>query len=177
MKTIRCTLACLIVAAFAFGCSKDTPPQVPQQGATNTNQQAAKTKDEQAGKVEVTPLAANELKEVVTIPDSVKAKWKAVKITVSNKTDNKTTTLNVPIGNEAAIPGEKINISVKHFVPDFSMDGGKITSASDKLNNPATYIIITEDGVDIYRGWAFTLYPNMNKFEHSKFSITVSAQN
>ena len=59
----------------------------------------------------------------VVVPDSVKGKWKAVKIAVTDKTSNKSSEYTVPLGKEFAVPDTGLVISVESFLPQFSMSG------------------------------------------------------
>lgn len=181
MKKIRCLVMILITAGIVFGCSKNDSKQVINEAdkpssSSNEHGKVVASADGKSGSVEAMPVAAKPA-EVVTVPDSVKGAWKSVSITVLSKQDNKTEIITVPIGSQSDIAGTKLKISVRYFLPEFAMDGLNITSASNKPNNPAAYITVTEDGKEIYGGWIFALYPNLRRFEHPAIGLTLSGYN
>jgi hypothetical protein len=109
----------------------------------------------------------------VVVPDSVKGKWKAVKIAVTDKTSNKITEYTVPLGSEFAIPDTGLVISVASFLPQFSMDGSMVTSLSNDPKNPAAQAMITEGGNELFKGWLFAMFPAVHAFQHPKYAITL----
>ena len=165
----------LLLACLAYGCNSKDPVQDSRNSpAEQADATPVKPAEEKSGSVVVTPVAQHTATEDVVIPDGIKTKWKTVGITVLNKQDNTSATIDVAIGSEAKLTDAPLKITVKHFIPDFTMEGTEITSATDRPNNPAAYLIVSKDGVDVYRGWLFTRYPNMNKFEDPKYGLTLS---
>ena len=110
---------------------------------------------------------------IVVVPASVKGKWKAVKIAVTDKESNKETVYTVAIGSSFTIPATSLTISVDNFLPHFMMDGTTLTSQSNEPKNPAAQIRIKENGNEIFRGWLFSLYPTTHAFQHPRFSFTM----
>ena len=51
------------------------------------------------------------------------------------------------------------------------MGDGVITSRSEKLNNPAAQVKITEGGKDVFKGWMFAKFPETHAFEHPKYGL------
>lgn len=166
MSIVRYLSIFLIAVVAASGCNKKE-----ETSASSTKAMPANA--EKAGTVQETPIEAKTA-ETVVVQDNVKAKWKDIKIDVLNRQDNKKTTINVPIGGALMVSGSNLTITVKNFLPDFKMEDGKITSASNDPNNPAAYITVTEDGKEIYAGWLFANHPSMNRFDHPNFDITLT---
>ncbi|WP_298273175.1 DUF2155 domain-containing protein [Geobacter sp.] len=110
---------------------------------------------------------------IVVVPDSVKGKWKAVKIAVTDKTANKESVYTVGIGSELAIPNSDLSIKVETFLPQFTMDGTTLTSQSNEPKNPAAQIRIMEGGKEVFKGWLFSLYPTTHAFNHPKYGFTL----
>ena len=110
---------------------------------------------------------------VVVVPDSVKGKWKAVKIAVADKNAKRQQVYTVQIGTEFKLPDSRITLKVENFLPHFVMDGTTLTSASNQLNNPAAQLVIREEGREIYKGWLFTLYPTTHPFQHQQYGFTL----
>ncbi|MBI3755044.1 MAG: DUF2155 domain-containing protein [Deltaproteobacteria bacterium] len=154
--------AIAISLAIGSGCKKKNEETAPAPAAT---------KKEPPRVVEQTSATDNK-EENVAVPDSVKGKWKDVKIEVLNKQTNQKNVLVIPIGGEASIHGSTLKIKVENFLPEFSMDGTNITSASNDPKNPAVQIVVKEDGKEIFRGWLFALYSS-TKFEHPSYSLTL----
>ncbi|MBI5885004.1 MAG: DUF2155 domain-containing protein [Deltaproteobacteria bacterium] len=170
MNIFRRLAVVFIITLIALGCSKDNANAPANQQTAPAGTGAA------SGTVVETPVGSKPA-EIVTVPDNVKAKWKNVKIDVSGKTESSTETITVPIGGRSAIAGTGLTISVRDFLPDFSMEGTNITSASNEPKNPAAYITVTEDGKEVYGGWIFALYPDLQRFEHPKISLKLSGYN
>jgi hypothetical protein len=110
----------------------------------------------------------------VTIPPDVKGKWKAVKLTVLDKTKKTSKEFEAKLGVETPIPGTKLSIKAEDFVPDFKMLGMNITSASSEPTNPAVNVVITEDGKDIFNGWLFQKSPSTHAFNHPGYAVTLT---
>lgn len=151
-------------------------PLVIGSGCKKKNDETARsvsteTKAEQPRAVEQTTVTDSK-EENVVVPDNVKGKWKDVNIEVVNKQTNQRNILVIPLGGEASIHNSTIKIKAENFLPEFSMEGTTITSASNDLKNPAAQIIVTEDGKEIFRGWLFALYSS-TQFEHPSYRLTL----
>lgn len=140
----------LVALGFATGCN-DKPEQKP-----------AATKPAPAG-----------APSVVIVPDSVKGKWKAVQLAVSDKNTKQQKTYTIQIGSEFKLPNSNLVVKVENFLPHFVMEGTTLTSQSNELVNPAAQFVIREDGKEIYKGWLFSLYPTTHAFQHPQFGFTL----
>jgi len=142
-----------LIAAFLAGCSKaeEKRPGV------------------QTGKT--APAAKKE--SFVVVPGSVKGKWKAVKIAVTDKETNKENVYTVAIGSGFDIPNTRLEVRVDNFLPHFMMDGTTLTSQSNELKNPAAQIRILDGGHEIFKGWLFSLFPTTHAFQHPKYGFTL----
>jgi hypothetical protein len=49
----------------------------------------------------------------------------------------------------------------------------EITSLSDKPNNPAVQVAVTEPGKEEWKGWLYSMHPNIHPFPHDKLSVTL----
>jgi hypothetical protein len=72
-----------------------------------------------------------------------------------------------------AVPNTNIKIKVLAFLPDFKMNDKEFTSASDKPNNPAAQIVVQEPGKEEWKGWLYSLHPDVHPFTHEKIAITL----
>ncbi|KAF0220875.1 MAG: hypothetical protein FD174_872 [Geobacteraceae bacterium] len=133
----------------------------------------SKKEEKKAGEA-VSPSGQVTKKEaVVVVPDSVKGKWKAVKIAITDKAVNKETVYTVDIGSSFPIPNSNLSIKVENFLPHFMMEGTTLTSQSNEPKNPAAQVKIMEGGNEIFKGWLFTLYPTTHAFQHPKYGFTL----
>ena len=108
----------------------------------------------------------------ILVPDSVKGKWKAVKIMVGDKSDEEKNEVKiVELGSSFMIGDSGIKVTVGAFFPNFVMDKSHYTSMDNALINPAIEMTVEENGKNLYKGWAFEKHPTMYAFEHDKFSL------
>jgi hypothetical protein len=109
----------------------------------------------------------------VIVPADVKAKWKAVKLNVEDKVAKSTKEYTVAVGSELAVPNSKMKIKVLAFLPDFRMGEKDITSASDKPNNPAAQVSVSEPGKEEQKIWLYSMHPGIHPFTHERVAITL----
>jgi hypothetical protein len=109
----------------------------------------------------------------VIVPKEVKAKWKAVKLKIEDKMAKRSKDYVVAVGSELAVPDTGISVRVRAFLPDFKMGDRDITTASDKLNNPAAEVVVREKGKEEWKGWLYSLYPNIHPFQHERIAMTL----
>jgi len=110
----------------------------------------------------------------VRVPDAVKGKWRAVKLQVETKgggSPPQTITLNV--GAEVAVSGTKLKLRAEEFLPALQVKDNEITSGSNEPVNPAALMTIWEDGKQVFHGWLFSKFPDMQPFEHPTYRITL----
>jgi hypothetical protein len=156
MKTAsKITVLALIMIVALAGCKKKEEPQPP---------------------VTMPPHGMMEEKHesVVVVPDSVKGKWKAVKIAVLDKNTQKRSEYEVAVGSEVAVTGSDLVIKVDNFLPDFIMDGPVRTSASGEPKKPAAQVSITEAGKEVYKGWLFYNLPSPHDFQHPRYAVSLA---
>ncbi len=110
----------------------------------------------------------------ITVPKEVAATWKAVKITVEDKTAKKNKEYVIAIGAEQAIENTNLKVKVLNFLPDFRMGDQEITSASDKPNNPAAQVSVSEGGKEIWKGWLYSLHPGIHPFQHARINLVLN---
>ena len=119
------------------------------------------------------PADMPKVDRTITVPKEVAAKWSAVKLAVEDKVAKNGKEYTVAIGSELAVPNTKVKIKVLAFLPDFKMGDKEITTTSDKPNNPAVQIAVTEPGKQEWKGWLYSLHPDIHPFTHDKLAITL----
>jgi hypothetical protein len=107
----------------------------------------------------------------VVVSKEVAAKWKAVKLSIENKSAKTTKEYTVNIGSELAVPNTKLTVKVLAFLPDFKMSDKEYYSVSDKPNQPAAQVVVTENGKEIWSNWLFSLMPSIHPFQHENVGI------
>jgi hypothetical protein len=110
---------------------------------------------------------------VVVVPESVKGKWKALKIQVADKNAKELKVYSIGIGSEFKLPNSRLALKVENFLPAFVMEGTNLTSQSNELRNPAAQLTVKEDGRVIFKGWLFALYPTTHAFQHPQYGFTL----
>ena len=135
-----------------FGCkAKEEPKKTEQSSSVNENVVRKQTE--------------------VTVPASVKGKWKSVKLSIMDKDKNQEGFVVIEIGKAMKINDTNLVIKVETFLPHFIMEGTTLTSSSNTPKNPAVQVHITENGQDVFKGWLFTLYPNTHASQHSRYGF------
>jgi muconolactone delta-isomerase len=109
----------------------------------------------------------------VTVPKEVSAKWSAVKLAVEDKVTKSKKEYTVTVGSELAVPNTKVKIKVLAFLPDFKMVDKEITSLTAKPNNPAVQVTVNEPGKEEWKGWLYSMHPEIHPFPHDKLAVTL----
>jgi hypothetical protein len=159
-------LAVILVSGIVFsfaGCKKkEEKPQLPPGHPGIENGMPA-------GMSATMP----KIDRTVTVPKEVSSKWSAVKLAIEDKVTKSKKEYTVAIGSELAVPNTKVKIKVLTFLPDFKMADKEITSLSDKPNNPAVQVAVTEPGKEEWKGWLYSMHPSIHPFPHDKLSVTL----
>jgi Uncharacterized protein conserved in bacteria (DUF2155) len=111
-------------------------------------------------------------KTVVVPPETYKT-WKAVRISVIDKTRATENIYTVPVGGVLHVPSTKLTILAETFLPSFIMEGSVMTSSSNSLNNPGVKVSITDNGVTVFKGWLFSKYPTTHAVANPKYGFTL----
>jgi hypothetical protein len=157
-KLLAVVLVSGLLCSFAGCKKKEEKPQLPP---GHPSMEGMPTVMPNMPKVERTVVVSKE----------ITAKWKAVKLVVENKAAMTTKEYTVNIGSELVIPNTKMTVKVLNFLPDFKMTDKEFTSVSNKPNQPAARVLITENGKEIWSNWLFSLQPGMHPFAHEKIGI------
>jgi len=131
-------------------------------------------KEESKPVSEAAPSQKPNKPSTVVVPDSVKGKWKAVKIALTDKSVSRESVYTVNIGSRFSFPDTKMAVEVDSFLPNFTMNGTVMTSQSNDPKNPAARVRIFEDNKEIFNGWLFSLYPTIHAVQHPKYGFTLA---
>jgi len=116
------------------------------------------------------PMGAKK-ESAVVVPDALKGKWKAARLVVTEVASKKETSHLVPLGTDFLLPGTGLTIRIENLLPDFTMGNGIITSKSEKMENPAAQVRISEGGKEGFKGWMFAKFPDTHAYQHSKYAL------
>ncbi len=154
-------LAAVLVIGLAFSVAackkKEEKPQLP---AGHPSTEGA-----------MPPAGMPKVDRKVVVPKNVSAKWTSVKLVVEDKAAKKSKEYTMKVGSELAIPDTKLKVKVLAFLPHFMMTDKEITSASDKPTMPAAQIEVAEQGKETWKGWIFSLQPDMHPYVNDKVAI------
>lgn len=144
--------------------------------AYDSNESAGALPEGSGSGVEDHPnLASTEkVERNIVVPDVVKGKWKAVKLQIRNKVNDKASELKtVDLGSVFNLESgnTRLKVTVGPFLPNFVMSQTSYTSINNAVTNPALQLTVEENGKVIYKGWAFAKYPTLYAFEHSVYSF------
>jgi hypothetical protein len=161
-KVIAVVLVAGLVVSFAGCKKKEEKPQVP-----------AGHPSMEGGMPPAGMPAMPKVDRTIDVPKEVAAKWKSVKLMVEDKVGKTTKEYTIKVGDEQAVPNTNIKVKVLYFLPDFKMGEKSITSSSDKPNNPAAQVSVTEDGKEVWKGWLYSMHPGIHPFQHDKISLAL----
>lgn len=106
----------------------------------------------------------------LNIPPEVKAKWKSVELSIT-AAGGKEQRVRITIGDKVAVPNTALSLGVSAFVPAFMSDAGVVTSSSNKLDNPAVQLQLSNSKGKITEGWVFQSLPDFNSFHSREVSV------
>lgn len=125
---------------------------------------------------DITKVAHTNIKtqKEIKISDDVKAKWKEVKIEVTDSSQKKEL-LTLKVGNVVPLKKEPFKLKVEVFVPDYAISDNKILSRSNEPKNPAVLIDLMDGDKTVARGWIFKEFPEFNSYNDDRFQIALIA--
>jgi len=150
----------VVIGSVAGGAASPMPSSRAADAAHDTDFKHAKSK----------------VKTRLNIPAEVKAKWKAVELSVAGK-DIKLRKLQVPVGGDATIDKSGLIVRVVAYVPAFQSDAGAVTSSTNNPDNPAVLIQLMEKGQILNEGWVFQKLPDFNTYSNDKLQVQLLSAN
>ncbi|MGD0884451.1 MAG: DUF2155 domain-containing protein [Thermodesulfovibrionales bacterium] len=166
-RFLAISLGVVMILSFGLGaCKKKEQPSAPNIPQMAPGSQMPQGQMPPGMSITKTPLK-------VVVPDFVKGKWSGVKLLLDDKATKKSTEFTVNLNSQLKVPNTDLTVAVGDFLPDFRMDQGTISSASNDLNNPAVSIKVTEGDKEIFKGWLYLKFPTIHPFEHPKYGLTM----
>lgn len=156
----------LFIIPNLVGCGKEKDVPIAKE---KKEEQPSQSKDIPSD----IPIISGEPRTV--IPEDIRKKWKGIRFVVEDRERKSIGEYSINIGDEFMIPKSKLVIKVIEFLPDLKIDerreGTIFTSETAELKNPAVHVAIKEDGRALFKGWLFSLFPDIHPFKHERFGI------
>ncbi|HTF99914.1 MAG TPA: hypothetical protein VK654_04930 [Nitrospirota bacterium] len=165
---LKKSLAVLVIALLAVSfaaCKKNEQQAQPQLPAGHPPMQGGMPP---AG---MGAPSGPKVERTVVVSKEIAAKWKAVRLSVENRASKTTKEYQVAVGSELPIPDTKMTVKVLAFLPDFKMTDKEFYSATDKPNQPAAQVTVSENGKEIWNNWLFSMQPTIHPFQHENIGI------
>ncbi len=175
----KCLLLAVLMAAILAspGCKKKQPPpqpmpppSMPPQGApAGPGMPGAPGMPGMPG----TFHGEMTVEKKIVLPDEVRGAWKAVRLEIVYKEKKEKKRFDVPLNSEYKVPDTGLTLKTGAFFPHFKMVPDRITSESNRPENPATQLQVFEGGREIFHGWLFAKFPDIHPFAHDKYAVTL----
>ncbi|MGQ9569744.1 MAG: hypothetical protein ACUVUQ_02670 [Thermodesulfovibrionales bacterium] len=187
MKKVFLVLISFILIMMVYSCKKKEEKPVPQapvqpfpQAPMQSPQIPMQPQQMPIQPSPQTPMPKMpSIKTKVIVPESVKGKWSAVKLIVTDKLTNSSQEYIVNLNSDFKVSNSNLKVHVGEFLPDFKMQGGTLTSISNVPNNPAVEVRVYDGGKQIFPspgkqwGWLFAKMPNVHPLRHPKYNINL----
>lgn len=172
-RAVIALLSCILVFSFAMGCKKSENQPLPKSSSAPVSNQGG-TADGVKTDISLSNVhgssSAKTQKEVV-VPDDVKKTWKRVVLVIEDKKTRKKMEHVVAIGSEIALADSSVKVKVLHFLPQFIIQDGKVTSVSNNPENPSVRLQVTDADKIIFDNWIYSKHTDIYTFDHPRFVI------
>jgi len=109
----------------------------------------------------------------VVLSEDVKAKWKEVKMEITDTATKSTEVLNLKVGETVPLKKNGFKLKVEAFVPDYAIVEDHIESRSNEPKNPAVLVELIEGDKTTARGWVFKDFPEFNSYNSDRIHLTL----
>ena len=166
----------LIIAAayiFSFSACQKKEEQAVQQQKKATGPIIADTSSTLGG------VTIEQQEFQVVIPDLIKSDWSDIVLILEDREKGEAKEYRVKAGEKFDVPDSDLLIKVGPFLPDLTIIGSVITSASNEPNNPSIGIVIYEKGFQIFPqsgkewGWLYANLPTIHAVKHERFRLVL----
>lgn len=171
-KRLFLVTASAVILAFT-GCSGEkkqeqaaAPAQGQQQALPEGHQPVDKTQED----ISKVQHANIKTQKTVSLSDEVKAKWKEVRLELTDNASGAKDTVTIKVGGDVKLK-EGVRLKVDALVPDYAIAENTIESRSNEARNPAVLLELEEGGKTTARGWVFRDFPEFNSYNDGKFTV------
>jgi hypothetical protein len=159
---MRPPLALIAAAASLLVAGCGSPPAAPPQTAAAppaaaTSQAASAT--------------TGGLDSEIAVAPEIAGAWRAVRLRVVDAESGDEQLFEVALGGAELLGESGLVVSVEAFIPDFVMSERGIGSRSAEPHNPAARVVISEEGVEDFRGWLFAAMPENFSYENPRYRV------
>ncbi len=109
----------------------------------------------------------------VVLSEEVKAKWKEVKMEITDTATKSTEVLTLKVGETAPLKKDGFKLKVEAFVPDYAIVEDHIESRSNEPKNPAVLVELVEGDKTTARGWVFKDFPEFNSYNSDRIHLSL----
>jgi hypothetical protein len=109
----------------------------------------------------------------VLLSEEVKAKWKEVKMEITDTSTKSTEVLTLKVGETVPLKKDGFKLRVEAFVPDYAIVEDHIESRSNEPKNPAVLVELMEGDKTTARGWVFKDFPEFNSYNSERIRLTL----
>lgn len=113
------------------------------------------------------------IKPAEMLPD-IEAVYSGIKVVITNKKDNRKISTDVPFNKKTALGDSGLELEVSSYFTNFVMTNGMVVNRNMDEENPAAKVVIYKNGIPVFDGWLFQLYPDMHSFEDPDWSILMN---
>lgn len=172
----------LIMASVAMlavsGCKKTQQESAEQQGVSSPAGQGALPEGHPAVGApagDMAKVAHSNIKSQkgVVLSEDVKAKWKEVKMEITDTSTKATEVLTLKVGETVPLKKDGFKLKVEAFVPDYAIVEDHIESRSNEPKNPAVLVELMEGDKTTARGWVFKDFPEFNSYNNERIHLTL----
>jgi len=170
-KRLFLVTASAVILAFT-GCSGEKKAEqaaapAQEQQALPEGHQPVDKMQEDISKVQHANIKTQ---KTVSLSDEVKAKWKEVRLELTDNASGAKETVTIKVGGDVKLK-EGVRLKVDAIVPDYAIAENTIESRSNEARNPAVLLELEEDGKATARGWVFRDFPEFNSYNDGKFTV------
>ncbi|MBI5410188.1 MAG: hypothetical protein HZA14_12575 [Nitrospirae bacterium] len=150
-------------------------PQQQEQASPHGGAPVAPAGDQTAQDINKAAHANIKTQKEVKLSEEVKAKWKEVKMELTDPATKSAEVLTLKVGNAVALKRPGFKLKVEAFVPDYAISDNHIESRSNEPKNPAVLVELMDGDKSVAKGWVFKDFPEFNSYTDDRFPLKLVA--
>jgi len=109
----------------------------------------------------------------VIVPEEVKERWSAVRISVYDRKEQSGAVHTIPVGIRTRLGDTGLEVEIPYYLPCFMMKGCIVTTAEGRNDNPGIFLEAFYQKEKVFSGWLFGLYPDVHTSDESRYRFTL----
>lgn len=171
-------LLAAVPALFLTGCgekkkAKEEAAPAVSESAPGGLPQGHPAMDKSAEDIAKVSHAAIKSQKEVKLSEEVKAKWKEVKLEITDNARKSSSVATFKVGDATPLGKDGFKVKVEAFVPDYAISDSRIESRSNEPKNPAVLVELFEGDKSVARGWVFKDFPEFNSYNNPRFKLVL----